>query len=157
MTASSPSARAVPPLRITQYRSAEPPALRGAELLAQLRPALGVAGARHFLQEAMRRHYIIAVADDGNRDVGLAGYRILRTSRGRILMIEDLIVDRQARGAGVGTALLDKLKEWGRAHGCVRIELDTGLDNTAAQAFYHRYGLHTSALHLGADLRDSGD
>ena len=50
--------------------------------------------------------------------------------------IEDMVVLEQFRGQGVGTALLEKAKEWAKSKGAKRIQLVADADNTSALDFY---------------------
>jgi GNAT superfamily N-acetyltransferase len=54
--------------------------------------------------------------------------------------LEDLFVRADARGAGVGAALLDFAIERARLRGCLRIELDTSEQNEAALYLYRARG-----------------
>jgi GNAT superfamily N-acetyltransferase len=58
---------------------------------------------------------------------GAAGFRILHTMAwGRILYLDDLIVDEAARGTGLGSRLLPALEEIAREADCEQVHLDTG-------------------------------
>jgi GNAT superfamily N-acetyltransferase len=54
--------------------------------------------------------------------------------------LEDLFVREEARGTGLGRALLTATIEHARRRGCRRIELDANEDNAAAQALYRSVG-----------------
>ena len=54
--------------------------------------------------------------------------------------LEDLFVSERARGAGLGSALVEATIERARARGCRRIELDVSQQNAAAWALYERHG-----------------
>lgn len=74
----------------------------------------------------------------------------------RVALLEDMVVDGDARGAGTGSALLEHAIAHARASGCRRITLLTDADNLAAQRFYHRHGFGRSpmiALRLPLDPR----
>ena len=60
-------------------------------------------------------------------------------------LLEDLFVLEQARGTGLGRALVAGVVELARERGCRRVELDANEDNAAA------LGLYTS---LGFDAQD---
>lgn len=57
----------------------------------------------------------------------------------RIWLLNDLFVAPQARGQGVGEALLERSKQFARETGALRIELATASDNPA-QRLYERLG-----------------
>lgn len=61
-------------------------------------------------------------------------------STGPVLLLNDLFVLETARRAGVALALLQAAAEHGRAHGALRLVLETARDNHAAQALYRRAG-----------------
>jgi GNAT superfamily N-acetyltransferase len=52
--------------------------------------------------------------------------------------VEDLAVDPARRSSGVGKALLDAAKAWGRARGATHLELDSGDARADAHRFYER-------------------
>ena len=58
----------------------------------------------------------------------------------RILILNDLFVDPDARRHGAGTALLDRAAAYGRSIGAVRLVLSTELTNTTAQSAYEKAG-----------------
>lgn len=67
--------------------------------------------------------------------------------------LEDLFVEEQARGRGVGRALVDAALERARARGAARIELDTNETNLGAIALYERAGFSASSkTHEHANL-----
>jgi ribosomal protein S18 acetylase RimI-like enzyme len=55
-------------------------------------------------------------------------------------LLEDLFVREQARGSGLGRALVEAVVELARERGCRRIELDANDENDAAQALYRSFG-----------------
>lgn len=50
--------------------------------------------------------------------------------------IEDMVVQRQFRGQGVGKLLLEKVREWAVSKGAGRIQLLADADNAPALDFY---------------------
>ncbi len=54
--------------------------------------------------------------------------------------LEDLFVREEARGSGLGRALIEAAFERARARGCKRIELDVSEANDAALALYEACG-----------------
>ncbi|MCW2819223.1 MAG: family N-acetyltransferase [Marmoricola sp.] len=70
--------------------------------------------------------------------VGLAHHRFFsRPSQGaRAVYLDDLFTSPDARGHGVGRALLARLGELAREHGCDRVRWITAEDNRTAQRLY---------------------
>jgi GNAT superfamily N-acetyltransferase len=66
-------------------------------------------------------------------------------------LLEDLFVSEEARGHGLGRALVDGAIERARERGCRRMELDTGETNEAARALYEAAGFVNDRGH-GRDL-----
>lgn len=88
----------------------------------------------------------ILLALDGARLVGLASvYADIESIRfGRRTWLQDLIVDRDARSAGVGKALLAAAAAWGLERGCTHLELSSGSGRVDAHRFYEREGMGMS-------------
>ena len=57
--------------------------------------------------------------------------------------LEDLFVRADARGSGLGRALVEAVIERARGRGCRRIELDTGEGNAPALALYRSLGFRS--------------
>ena len=57
-----------------------------------------------------------------------------------VVILNDLFVAAEARGQGVGAALLAAAEAHARAAGAVRLVLQTATDNAAAQRLYERAG-----------------
>jgi GNAT superfamily N-acetyltransferase len=124
------------------------------ELMRQLRPHLK--SQEEFIARWRRQsadgYRPVALWDEG-KPVALAGYRITENLvHGKFLYVDDLISDQSARSRGLGAQLLDKLKAEGRARGCNKLVLDTGLDNFLAHRFYFRQGLLAQALRFNIPL-----
>ena len=121
-------------------------------LMQELRPDLTAEGFLGFARQAMREglRFTAACTADG-QCLGVAGYRLLTTSRGRILFIDDLVTRRRDRSAGVGRYLFDELAAEARRAGCVRIELDSGVANQGAHRFYHARRMRISAFHFAVE------
>ncbi|MFB7472629.1 GNAT family N-acetyltransferase [Kitasatospora sp. NPDC056184] len=125
-----------------------------APLIRTLRPALGADGFAAFAAEAHTQGLVFTAAyDDRGRCLAVATHRVLATSRGRLLFVDDLVTAPTARSAGVGGRLFAVLRERARAAGCVRIELDSGTANHGAHRFYHAHRMAVTALHFGLELK----
>ena len=85
------------------------------------------------------------IARDGTgRAVGFAELSIRPYAEGcdtdRVAYLEGLFVVPDARGTGVGRALVDATEAWGRAQGCTELASDTEHDNTASTAAHLALG-----------------
>jgi GNAT superfamily N-acetyltransferase len=83
-----------------------------------------------------------------NRVVGMANALItVSTAQGApVLLLEDVIVSRAARGGGLGRRLVEHVCDWARAQGMARVTLLADKDNAKALAFYDRLGFERSAM-----------
>ncbi len=54
--------------------------------------------------------------------------------------VEDLVVDSQYRGKGVGKQLLQAIAEWAKGQGATRLQLLADMENRPALEFYQRAG-----------------
>ncbi|MFC9892007.1 GNAT family N-acetyltransferase [Streptomyces pilosus] len=118
-------------------------------LMRTLRPALTEEDFDRFVTEAHAQGLVLTAAyDAGGHCTALATHRVLATSRGRILFVDDLVTHPGHRSTGIATALLAHLTERARVCGCHRVELDSGTANVTAHRFYHVRGLTIAALHF---------
>ncbi len=126
-------------------------------LLQALRPQLTREAFGDLVIEGTQQGLMVLAAWDGpNRCVGTALYRVLATSRGRVLFVDDLVTDPDTRSRGIGNALFAALEQRGRAARCERIELDSGVTNQAAHRFYYRQRMGAIALHFAKALTEAG-
>ncbi len=90
----------------------------------------------------------IVVAEENDRVVGMATVQILISTAegGYVGLIEDVVVDNEHRGEGVGGALLDYLYEWAQDNGLTRLQLAADKDNDPALEFYARKGWKQTSL-----------
>jgi GNAT superfamily N-acetyltransferase len=89
--------------------------------------------------------FLLASPDDDSAPVGVCQlrYRFSVWTATDDCWLEDLFVLDQARGAGVGSALLELALRRATERGCRRIELDADEDNPAIR-LYERFGFDTS-------------
>lgn len=67
------------------------------------------------------------------------------------VFLHHIVVAPEARRKGVGTALLDEVREVGRALGINRLALDTWSFNEPAKTFFRRYGFVTCSERMWMD------
>jgi GNAT superfamily N-acetyltransferase len=118
-------------------------------VMHQLRPHLiegdFVARVRRMQQEGFH----LALLEHEGAIRAVAGYRYQeKLFSGKNLYVDDLVTDHAQRSRGHGRALLAWLCEQARAHGCVQLELDSGVQRFDAHRFYFRERLHVSAYHF---------
>ena len=69
-----------------------------------------------------------------------------------VCYLEDLYVDAEARGAGIGRALIEDLAAEGRRAGWHRLYWRTATDNTTAQRLYDRLARRSGWVTYELDL-----
>ena len=119
-----------------------------AEAMGKLRQQLsarhdGSAISRELIEEIIESPYHdILIATDDDKVVGMAIVSIVMATLDRNVYMEDLVVDADCRGKGVGGMLLDAVKDWGRAHGCRRLEFTSSSreKKEGAKGFYESHG-----------------
>jgi glucosamine-phosphate N-acetyltransferase len=65
---------------------------------------------------------------------------------GLIAWVDELVVDLQCRGHGIGRRLLDRLVTRAREKGCRAMELDSAFHRIEAHAFYEKLGFEKRAF-----------
>ena len=96
--------------------------------------------------------FLLAAPHDGAPPAGVAQLRFRwgLWRAGGDLLLEDLYVQDEARGAGLGRALVGLALERARARGCRRAELDVNEANAAALALYGSFGFSATENPYGA-------
>jgi len=94
---------------------------------------------------------IVAVAD--SQIVGMIHVEVSRHGFGEFGML----VDRDWRGSGVGSALLQAAIDWARAQGLHKLCLEVFPHNTAAIALYRKYGFVEEGRRVRQYRRTSGE
>lgn len=88
-------------------------------------------------------------AYDGDRCVGVAGWRLVATTAVlRKLYVDDLVTTEASRSRGIGKALVDELAERARDAGCTMLDLDSNVSRADAHRFYAREGLEIVSYHF---------
>jgi GNAT superfamily N-acetyltransferase len=64
----------------------------------------------------------------------------------RALLLEDVVIHRDHRGAGLGRKLVEHVLKWAKQRGIVRVTLLADRDNQPALDFYHKLGFEPSHM-----------
>jgi GNAT superfamily N-acetyltransferase len=78
----------------------------------------------------------------GDRAVGMIAWVLTHElySARACVFISDIAVQADARGRGIGKALMAQAQAWGRAHGATKLGWDVWARNATAMNFYERLG-----------------
>lgn len=123
-----------------------------------LAPGEGVeSGYARFLESQSRADdSLVLVAEQDGRIVGYVyaaieplSWKDLREECG---FIHDLLVTEEARGGGVGTALLDRAIEWLREQQMPRVVLGTAAQNVNARRLFERRGFRSTMIEMTLEL-----
>jgi ribosomal protein S18 acetylase RimI-like enzyme len=90
----------------------------------------------------------IMVAEKQERVIGMCSGQILISTAegGPAVLIEDMVVFPEHRGAGIGKQLLAAIEEWSIMKGATRMQLLADKNNFAALGFYKKNGWGTTQL-----------
>jgi len=90
----------------------------------------------------------VLVAEAEGRVVGMCtGQLLVSTAEGGLsLLVEDVVVQEQWRGRGVGRLLIDAISDWARVNKVSRLQLLADRNNIPALDFYRSLGWHTTEL-----------
>lgn len=69
--------------------------------------------------------------------------------------LEDLFVDMDARGLGIGRALIDALVTWAKARGCGEVYWHTNATNSTARRLYDTYAAADGVVRYTLKLADN--
>jgi GNAT superfamily N-acetyltransferase len=97
----------------------------------------------------------------GTIDESIVGYSVVHLEHLRddrpLAVIDDLYVEPDARGVGVGESLIDFVVDWARQRGCAGIDALTLVGNRATKNFFEAHGLTARAILVHRDLERDGD
>jgi GNAT superfamily N-acetyltransferase len=86
----------------------------------------------------------------GTIDGAVVGYAAVRLDPfrdgGVLAVLDDLYVDPDARGVGVGEAMMNEVLDWARARGCVGVDSVALPGNRATKNFFESFGLVARAI-----------
>lgn len=112
--------------------------------------------------EAMIQAKEIYVAKIENKIVGYVSFNIKeRANHGmryrKQLEIDAIGVDEKYRGKGIGTALLNYMKEVANENDCTDIYLTVNEENEGAIRLYEKFGFKLKNIAYSMQLKDKGD
>lgn len=91
---------------------------------------------------------LLLVAETGGLVVGMATAQVVISTAegGPALLVEDVVVRPEARGLGMGRALLARIEAWGQTLGATRLQLLADRSNAASHDFYRACGFQPTNL-----------
>jgi ribosomal protein S18 acetylase RimI-like enzyme len=93
-----------------------------------------------FLEQPELGFVWLAYDDAGVAAVCVVCYAISTSMGAVVAKLDDVSVKEDRRGQGIGTALLEQLKEQLRKEAATRIDVGVHLENPEARKFYERLG-----------------
>lgn len=122
-------------------------------VLRELRPDLDEDSFAAVYAEGHPQGLRFTAAYEGDRCVGVAGWRVIATTHTiRKLHVDDLVTTSGARSGGVGHALLAELERRAGAAGCSMLDLDSGVQRHDAHRFYLRERMAITSHHFAKQL-----
>ena len=73
-----------------------------------------------------------------------------------VAWLTTLVVLEDARGAGIGSALVEYIEKWAVEHGARRLSVTSGIHRKATHAFYEKRDYENTGLRFGKKLPTDG-
>lgn len=100
---------------------------------------------------------ILLAGEVDGTTIGYAAARLTTLQDGsRLAVIDDIYVEPDARGVGVGEALMDAVVAWATERGCVGIDSLALPGNRATKNFFETFGLVARAIVVHRPLGPAG-
>jgi ribosomal protein S18 acetylase RimI-like enzyme len=93
-----------------------------------------------FLEQPELGFVWIAYDEKGVAGISVVCYAISTSMGAVVAKLDDVSVKEDRRGQGIGTALIDQLKEQLRREAVTRIDVGVHMENPQARRFYERHG-----------------
>jgi GNAT superfamily N-acetyltransferase len=96
--------------------------------------------------DSASQHYLCAVS--GEELLGFCSLSVRKSlwGQGFLGYLDELVVDEDRRGEGIGSRLLERALELAREDGCSRVELDSAFHREDAHSFYEKHGFERICL-----------
>ncbi len=139
-----------------QFITTEEGLRRCAEVMRELRPHLMPERIVEMALVQLSEGYKLVSLEEDGQVLALAGFRLyhMLVAGGKTLYVDDLVTASERRSGALGAELLRWVAAYARSEGCVRLTLDSGLDNYRAHKFYLRENLRISAFHFAKSVID---
>ena len=104
--------------------------------------AISEVGKQYFQELVTDDEQVCFVAEDDNMLVGYiaAAPKELSYRKSKYLEIDNMGVNPEYRGKGVGTLLIEEVKKWAKENGYNKLFVNSYFKNTSAIAFYKKNG-----------------
>jgi GNAT superfamily N-acetyltransferase len=112
-------------------------------IMQQLRPNVAAKDYFSRVNALMKeeKFRLFGAFDEKNQCVGVLGFQVQkRLSLGDIIYLADLVTDEAYRSRGIGSRLLNVVKQEAASQNIDAIVLDSGLQRKKAHEFYQRHG-----------------
>ena len=73
-----------------------------------------------------------------------------------VAWLTTLVVQEDARGAGIGSALVEHIEKWATDNGARRLSVTSAMHRKEAHEFYERRGYENTGLRFGKSLPTGG-
>jgi ribosomal protein S18 acetylase RimI-like enzyme len=93
-----------------------------------------------FLEQPELGFVWMAYDEKGVAGISVVCYAISTSMGAVVAKLDDVSVKEDRRGEGIGTALIDQLKEQLRREAVTRIDVGVHMENPQARRFYERHG-----------------
>jgi ribosomal protein S18 acetylase RimI-like enzyme len=86
------------------------------------------------------------VATSAGRLVGLALVDFRRSGEPTYAVLQDIVIESNARNCGIGATLLSWVENAVQREGIKHIFLESGLQNNKAHSFFEKHGYRTTSI-----------
>lgn len=110
---------------------------------------------RRFARLQQYPDYHLYVACEGSRTVGTFSLLVMEKLNhlgAPAAIVDDVIVDADARGQGIGRRMMEFAMQRAREKGCYKLALTTNVKRTAAHRFYESLGFTRHGFSYVVDL-----